>query len=68
MLVFGLERQIMNSVVIMCDRCGKIVDGECYDVTSGTFKCLQRWEEEGICKKCLVDDPKYHQIFNIGNE
>ena len=57
-----------NLTNIICDRCGKIIEGEHYNVTIEPLSYIQRWEEEELCHSCLIADPKYHSIYNIGNE
>jgi len=68
----------MKEITITCDRCGKVVHGGIdeingitagfYDVSNGSWSQFARWEEERICDACMHSDPKYHRMYNIGNE
>ncbi len=59
----------MKNITIQCDRCGKLVDGQCdenykmtagfYDVTCEPWNQFARWEELLICDECMYSDLKY---------
>lgn len=65
----------MKDITIICDRCGKVVNGVIdefhldksvkltggfYDVTESEYA---RWEEERICDDCMHSDPKYIETY-----
>ncbi len=58
-------------ITVQCDRCGKIVHGKYipqwyphytsgyHVVSEGYFEYYKRWEENNVCRECMVKDPKY---------
>lgn len=60
----------MDKVTVVCDRCGKTVEGlQDESGTAGFYRLTPYWrqfaneDEKILCDACMWDDPRYKAVY-----